>query len=181
MDQIFYESKLHAYVIATVVLIVILYYLGFDTYLFLTPTVMLVWTYIRPVAKITITDNTFIYERGRKIISVPWSDVIGVHQDPVRQYLPDRYTTIGFFVETKSHGFTDYIGPMSKSKYGFDLHSKNDVMREISKKSNCSIQTGAVSMFKQRRKLWDIVLVLSALFIIPAIIIITFFLIYGPI
>jgi len=176
-SRTFYETKVQAYCIATILLILLLNPFGFESYLFLVPIVMLVSVFLRPVARITISEANFIYEKGRKRIVVPWNEVEGVHQDSVFSpnlisfYISSKFRMGGFFVETKSQGFTDYIGPMSENRYGFSSHSIVDVTNEISKRCHREIRTGAVSILKQRKKLWDVSFIILAVFTIPVLVI----------
>ena len=175
---IYYESKTFNLVISIIILVVIVAFLATNGVLLLLPIpiLMLIVVLLYPSAKITIKDEGLEYKKGRKNITVGWSEVMGVHQDPVFSpnpisfYLSNKFRMGGFFIET-SEGFTDYIGAVGDSIWSINPMKREELIGEIERRASVSIKTGAVSILKQKQKFWDITLVFAAIFIVPVLII----------
>lgn len=139
---------------------------------------MVIGVYLYPTAQISIFDDHLEFRKGLQHISVPWKEVLGLHKDPVFSpsplsfYLAHKYPIGGFFLET-SKGYTKYFAPQLIKSSDPKLTWEN-LVKDIQEKCGVPLQVGKVSLFKQRSKLYDIILILSLIFIVPVLIITAF-------
>ena len=146
---------------------------------------MVIGVYLYQTAQISIFDDHLEFKKGQQHISVPWKEVLGLHKDPVFApslisfYLARRYPMGGFFIET-SKGYTKYFAPQLIRSNDPKLTWEN-LAKDIQEKCGVPLRVGEVSLFKQRSKLYDIILILSLIFVIPVAITLVFIVIYGKI
>jgi hypothetical protein len=163
----YYETKNIWYTVAFMFLIAILYSLGTQAYLFVLPLIMSIVIWCYPSATISLFPDHFYYEKGQKIISVPWNEVKAIHRDPVRsRYVSRNKSNIGgFFVET-SQGFTNYIGAVAHSKNSLIGLKSTELIKEIEKRSGTTLRIGEVSTMKMPNKLVGIAILIVLCFLI---------------
>lgn len=178
-EQVYFENKLYPLLIALILLVLItIFSIKVNSlYIVPIPIIMLISIYFYPSAKIVLTKDNFYYKRGRKELNVPWKEIVGVHQDPVFStniisfVFSNKFRMSGFFIET-TQGFTNYIGSVGSSKFSLNPFKREKLIKEIEFYSNKAMQTGTISVLKQKSKLRDWIIMFGSIFAVPAIIII---------
>lgn len=172
---IFSESKFYLYIIPIAFLV-----LGFFTvieFIFIA-AIMILFLFFSSKAKICIYEDYLIYEKKRKKI-IKYSDIKGVHQDPVfstnifSYFLSSKFRIGGFFIETKD-GFTEYIGSVYKNNSFLLPFSRSELIKEITDRSKTKLYTGTVSSRKNPTRLKNMVLLLFSILLVPILIILFF-------
>ena len=164
----------------------LIYSSTFNTFLgplILIVGVMIIGVYFYPSAKISLFEDHLEFKKGKQKISVPWKDILNIHKDPVfaknifSYYLARRFYMGGVFLET-TQGYSKYFAPQLIRAEGSSQTWK-DLVKEIESRSSARIKEGEVSIFKQKSKLFDIVFILLAIFIVPIFLILLYGLFTG--
>lgn len=183
---IYYESKIQ-YFIITIVFILFFSYITFANpdnlgvagqYFLGISIFAFVFVCFYQVSKFYIYDDRLIWKKGWNKVECPWSDIVAIHYDIQKNYSSKGNLfkqSSAFYIETKK-GFTKYADKNNiKLKGGYTFSSKGkELVAQIKSASKCKEKTSAVSVFKQRQKLWDWVLLILAIFIVPIIIILLY-------
>lgn len=181
---IYYESKIYGYILAFVIFLItlIMFFIlvgssGLKAFAcFIPPLLIFSFFYFVPSVKIILYDDRFYFERGKKIISAKWNEVVGIHQEPVftlnlvGYWISKKAMLSGFFVET-TKGFTTYIGEVSKDRLGFKPIPPQELIKEIEDRAQIKLDTGSVSVFKQPQRLFNVFWLVAVIFLIPIVII----------
>lgn len=186
----YYESRVQYQVAATVFFLIFLIVTVFNIgdlgrvaiYFLLISIFALIFLSIYRPSVFELTDKDFIWKKGNEKIISPWSEVTAIHYDwePAMTNIFRKFRSNGFFIETKS-GMTKYADKANIKQKGVSgFASKgNELISEIKKRSSAEEKTGEISMFKQTQKLKDVVLLILGIFLIPAIIIGIYILVFG--
>ncbi|MEI8328156.1 MAG: hypothetical protein WCG02_03405 [Candidatus Taylorbacteria bacterium] len=191
--KIYFESKkiMYGIVLSLLLLLLILSFIyaspldSLFASLIIIVCVMVVGVYLYPTATFSIYEDHLEFKKGSQKISVPWSGVLNIHKEPVfatdiiSYYLAKRYYMGGAFLET-TQGYSKYFAPqLIRSKNG--PATFKDLEKEIESRSVAHMQEGQVSIFKQKSKLFDVVFIIAAIFLIPVIIILLYGLFTGTV
>ncbi len=134
----------------------------------------LVLVYFYRTSSFILSQDKFIWKKGFTKIECPWSDVIAIHHDiePSLVNAGRKFKSSSFFIETKQ-GFTGYADLTNIKVKGYFtlLNQGNKLIEEIKLKSGSLEKAGDISMFKQTKKLKDLVLLLLGIFLIPVVIV----------
>lgn len=185
-ERVYYESKIQYYLITLITLVIFsvitlfnigrlsnvsIYFLGISLF-------ALVFVYFYRTSVFILSRDKFVWKKGFLKIECPWTDVIAIHHDiePALANVGRKFISTSFFIETKD-GFTKYADLTNiKVKGSYTPFSQgNKLVEEIKLKSNAQEKAGDISMFKQTQKLKDIVFLLLAIFVIPALIIFLYY------
>ena len=188
---VYYESRIQYQVVTIIFLILFLVITIFNIggladisiYFLWMSAFATVFLFCYRPSTFELTDKHLIWKKGNLKIISPWSEVIAIHHDwePALVNAPRNFKSTSFFIETKN-GMSKCADKTNIKRKGvYTLSSMGDeLIAEIKKRSPAVEKTGAVSMFKQTQKLKDVAFLLLAVFLVPAIIIGIYYLVYRP-
>jgi RsiW-degrading membrane proteinase PrsW (M82 family) len=185
--SIYYESKMQYYFFTIACVLFFSYITFFNINNFrdtsqnflVISLAAVIFVYFYKASKFYIDEDRFVWEKGRHRIECSWNEVLSINYDIERNWsfsTPYLFKPSSiFFIET-TKGLTKYADKSNIKLFdSYSFSSKGDeLINTIKSRSQAREKMSAISVFKQTQKLLDWVLLLLAIFLIPATVILLY-------